>query len=99
MPWAPARWSRTSQAYSTYDDGFEFFGGAVNLTNVIALYVRDDSLDYSDGYVGAIKNALVIQYQTDGNRCIEGDNVGAARSDVGVPLDHRAAHDPDRSAT
>ena len=75
------------QAYSTYDDGFEFFGGAVNLTNVIALYVRDDSLDYSDGYVGTITNALVIHYQTDGNRCIEGDNVGSARSDVGVPLD------------
>ena len=74
------------QAYSTYDDGFEFFGGAVNLTNVIALYVRDDSLDYSDGYIGAIQNALVIQYQIDGNRCIEGDNVGSARSDVGVPL-------------
>jgi hypothetical protein len=75
------------QAYSTYDDGFEFFGGAVNVTNAIALYVRDDSLDYSDGYVGTITNALVIHYQTDGNRCIEGDNVGSARSDVGVPLD------------
>jgi len=75
------------QAYSTYDDGFEFFGGAVNVTNAIALYVRDDSLDYSDGYVGTIQNALVIHFQTDGNRCIEGDNVGSARSDVGVPLD------------
>ena len=75
------------QAYSTYDDGFEFFGGAVNVTNAIALYVRDDSLDYSDGYVGTIENALVIQFQTDGNRCIEGDNIGAARSDVGVALD------------
>jgi hypothetical protein len=75
------------EAYSTYDDGFEFFGGAVNVTNAIALYVRDDSLDYSDGYVGTITNALVIQYQSNGNRCIEGDNVGSARSDVGVPLD------------
>ncbi|NJN40465.1 MAG: hypothetical protein HC807_06010 [Gammaproteobacteria bacterium] len=75
------------QAYSTYDDGFEFFGGAVNVTNAIALYVRDDSLDYSDGYVGTITNALVIHWQTDGNRCIEGDNIGSARSDVGQPLD------------
>jgi hypothetical protein len=75
------------QAYSTYDDGFEFFGGAVDVTNAIALYVRDDSLDYSDGYAGTITNALVIHYQTNGNRCIEGDNVGSARSDVGVPLD------------
>ncbi len=74
------------QAYSTYDDGFEFFGGAVNVTNAIALYVRDDSLDYSDGYVGTIQNALVIHWQTDGNRCIEGDNIGSARSDAGQPL-------------
>jgi hypothetical protein len=75
------------QAYSTYDDGFEFFGGAVNLTNVVALYVRDDSIDYADGYAGTITNALVIQYQTDGNRCIEGDNIGQSRADAGVPLD------------
>lgn len=75
------------QTYSTFDDGFEMFGGAVNLTNVIALYSRDDSLDYSDGYVGTITNALIIHYRSDGNRCIEGDNVGSARSDAGVPLD------------
>jgi hypothetical protein len=67
------------QAYSTYDDGFEFFGGAVNLTNVVAMYVRDDSLDFSDGYVGTITNALVIHSPTDGNRCVEGDNVSDTR--------------------
>ncbi|MGH8251272.1 MAG: serine/threonine protein kinase [Steroidobacteraceae bacterium] len=75
------------QVYSTYDDGLEFFGGAVNVTNAILLYVRDDALDYSDGYSGTIQNALVIQWQSDGNRCIEGDNIGEARSIAGVPLD------------
>ena len=74
------------QTYSTYDDGIEFFGGAVNVNNFIALYVRDDSIDFSDGWVGTVQNALVIHWQTDGNRCIEGDNVGSARSDIGVPL-------------
>ncbi len=75
------------EAYSTYDDGFEFFGGAVNVTNAIILYARDDSLDYSDGYVGTIDHALVIHWQSDGNRCIEGDNVNSSRSDVGVAMD------------
>jgi hypothetical protein len=75
------------QVYSTYDDGFEFFGGAVNVTNAIALYARDDSFDYSDGYVGTIENALAIHYATDGNRCVEGDNVGESRSIAGAPLD------------
>ncbi len=75
------------QVYSTYDDGFEFFGGAVNATNLIALYVRDDSFDFADGYIGTIENALAIHFPTDGNRCVEHDNIGAARSDIGVPLD------------
>ena len=75
------------QVYSTFDDGFEFFGGAVSPTNLIALYVRDDSFDFSDGYAGTIENALAIHYVSDGNRCVEHDNVGESRSTAGVPLD------------
>jgi hypothetical protein len=67
------------QVYSAYDDGIEFFGGAVNVSNFVALYVRDDSIDFSDGYVGTIDNALIIHSPTDGNRCIEGDNVASTR--------------------
>jgi hypothetical protein len=67
------------EIYSAYDDGVEFFGGAVNITNLVALYVRDDSIDFSDGYVGTIDNALLIHSPTDGNRCIEGDNVASTR--------------------
>jgi hypothetical protein len=67
------------QVYSTYDDGVEFFGGAVNVSNLVVMYVRDDSIDFSDGYVGTISNALIIQAPTDGNRCIEGDGVAETR--------------------
>ncbi len=49
------------QVYSTYDDGIEMFGGAVNFNNYVALYVRDDSIDIDEGYIGTITNALVIQ--------------------------------------
>lgn len=75
------------EVYSTYDDGLEFFGGAVSPKNVVVLYARDDSLDFSDGFVGTIENALIIHYSTDGNRCIEGDNIGSGRSEGGEPLD------------
>jgi hypothetical protein len=68
------------QAYSTFDDGLEFFGGAVNVSKVVVLYARDDSLDYSDGYAGTISEALLIHYRTDGNRCIEGDNISEERA-------------------
>src|SRR5690606_20895094 len=75
------------QVYSTYDDGIEFFGGAVNVDHFVALYVKDDSIDFSDGYIGTIDTALIIQSQLDGNRCIEGDNIGDTRASSGVPLD------------
>ena len=65
------------QVYSTYDDGIEMFGGAVNFENYVALYVRDDSIDIDEGYRGTITNALVIQQETDGNRCIEADGIGS----------------------
>lgn len=68
------------QVYSTYDDGVEFFGGAVEVRNLVALYVRDDSIDYADGWVGSVTNALVIHQEGNGNRCIEADNQGSAFS-------------------
>jgi hypothetical protein len=82
------------QVYSTFDDGLEFFGGAVNVTNAIVLYARDDSFDYSDGYVGTIENALAIHYRNDGNRCVEGDNIGESRSNAGAPLDTSPLSNP-----
>lgn len=63
------------EAYSVYDDGLEFFGGAVNIENYLALYVRDDSLDFDEGYSGTVTNALIIQSETDGNSCIEADGI------------------------
>jgi hypothetical protein len=75
------------QVYSTHDDGVEFFGGAVNIKNLVALYVKDDSIDFSDGWSGTIDTALVIHSRSDANYCIEGDNVGSARTGEGVPYD------------
>jgi hypothetical protein len=73
------------QIYSTYDDGVEFFGGAVNISNYVALYVRDDSIDFSDGWSGTIDNALVIHARLDSNHCIEGDSIGSGRTGNGEP--------------
>ena len=65
------------QVYSTFDDGIEMFGGSVSFTNLVALYVRDDSIDIDEGWNGSITNALVIQSETDGNHCIEADGIGS----------------------
>lgn len=68
---------RNVQVYSVYDDGLEFFGGAVNVENFVGLYIRDDSLDFDEGYSGTITNALIIHHEADGNSCIEADGIGS----------------------
>jgi hypothetical protein len=75
------------QVYSAYDDGMEFFDGAVNVHNAILLYVRDDSLDFSDGYAGTIDTALAIHSAANSNSCIELDNIGSSRSGAGQAFD------------
>ncbi len=65
------------EAYSVYDDGMEFFGGAVDITNYAAVYNRDDSFDIDEGWIGTLNTALVIQSATDGNNCIEADGLGS----------------------
>ncbi len=72
------------QTYTTLDDGFEMFGGAVNLDHIVAVNVGDDSIDYSEGYNGFIQYAVVV-HTSGGNRCIEGDNTGGGRGDGITP--------------
>ena len=72
------------QAYTSQDDGFEFFGGAVNIDHLVAVNVGDDSIDYSEGYNGMIQYAVVV-HTSGANRCIEGDNTGGGRSDAFTP--------------
>ncbi len=87
------------QAYSTYDDGIEMFGGAVNISNYIALYVRDDSIDIDEGYIGTINNALVIQSETDGQQCLESDGIGSYKADQSTKNDDFIARGLNSAAT
>uniref|UniRef100_UPI00404AE871 hypothetical protein n=1 Tax=Flavobacterium sp. TaxID=239 RepID=UPI00404AE871 len=49
------------QAYKGADDGFEFFGGKVNATNLAAFGCEDDSIDWDKGYSGTLTNVWVKQ--------------------------------------
>jgi len=42
------------------DDGFEFFGGTVNASNLVALASYDDQFDFDNGYTGIISDAVAI---------------------------------------
>lgn len=80
------------EAYSTYDDGIEFFGGAVDVTNYLALYVRDDSIDIDEGYRGKVEYALVIQALDDGAHCIEADGIGSWNTTKAADMVPRNLH-------
>lgn len=45
---------------ATFDDGIEFFGGAVSPSNVLIWGQGDDGLDIDQGFSGTISNAMVI---------------------------------------
>lgn len=47
------------QAYEGKDDGVEFFGGTVNVNNVVVVNAQDDSIDWTEGYTGTITDAYV----------------------------------------
>lgn len=43
------------------DDAIEFFGGSVNVTNLLVVNAKDDMIDWTQGYTGTIDNAYVIR--------------------------------------
>ncbi len=62
------------QVANANDDGIEFFGGTVNARNLVVTGAQDDSLDWTDGWVGNVQFAIVEQNEGEGNRGIEADN-------------------------
>ncbi|OEK09315.1 hypothetical protein A8C32_11365 [Flavivirga aquatica] len=64
------------------DDGIEFFGGSVNVTNVYCANIGDDMFDWTGGYTGTITNAFGVRNDgfdeaSEDPRGIEGDSNGS----------------------
>lgn len=47
------------EIYGNSDDGVEFFGGTVNVKNVLIYTVGDDAIDVDQSYAGTVDNFLV----------------------------------------
>ena len=67
------------EAYKGSDDGFEFFGGSVNIKNMVVVSCSDDSFDWTEGWNGKGENLVAFQEaeSTLGYDCdclIEADN-------------------------
>jgi hypothetical protein len=61
------------QVFNNLDDGVEFFGGTVNASHVVLIGNADDSLDWTDGWVGSLQY-LHIEQTAGGDNSIEADN-------------------------
>ncbi|KQB37920.1 hypothetical protein RCH33_2263 [Flavobacterium daejeonense] len=68
-------------AFESGDDGIEFFGGAVNASNLLIVNSYDDSLDFADGYQGTISNVYISGVTAAG---VEGSNNAA--NDIKEPM-------------
>lgn len=57
------------------DDGIEFFGGTVNVSNIISVGNEDDAFDWTEGWKGTATNIYTKRRANGiGNRGIEADN-------------------------
>lgn len=75
------------EVYHGADDGFEFFGGTVNTSNLIAIGNEDDQFDWTEGWSGTNTNWYGRLAFGKGNRGIEADNFefGFANTPVSMP--------------
>ncbi len=62
------------QVHGSSDDGVEFYGGSVNVKNLIVTSAEDDSFDWTFGWNGKVQHAIIHQRAGSGDRGIEADN-------------------------
>ncbi|MFN4113139.1 MAG: hypothetical protein ACK4GD_04285 [Sphingomonadaceae bacterium] len=64
-------------SYNSSDDGVEFFGGFVNMKNLIVVGSEDDSLDVDTGVKANLQYVIVAQRAAAADGLIEGDSTNA----------------------
>lgn len=57
------------------DDGVEFFGGTVNVTNVYVEDLEDDAIDWTEGWNGTLTNTYVLHTQAGFSTALEADGI------------------------
>ena len=69
------------QSFNSSDDGTEFFGGTVNMSQVVVVGADDDSLDVDTGAQASLKDVIVVQRSGGGDNLIELDSPDAPPPD------------------
>ncbi len=71
------------EVFQNNDDGFEWFGGAVNSKHLVSAFNADDAFDHDEGLRGLMQFLFVIQDSDFGNRAAEHD--GGTDPEDGIP--------------
>lgn len=71
--------------YNSSDDGVEFFGGFVNVRNLIVVGHEDDGLDTDVGVKANMQNVIVVMRPSTGDTIIEADTSLGATLNNSVP--------------
>lgn len=74
------------EVFANQDDGFEFFGGTVSASYLVAAFCGDDSFDFDQGFRGTLDHLFTIQIQDQepGDKAIEWD--GATTPKTATPI-------------
>ncbi len=70
------------QVYEGSDDGFEFFGGTVNASHLIVVNAEDDSIDWTEGFIGTLTD-VYVQHGSSHDKAFECDGYNTDFSNEG----------------
>ncbi len=71
------------EVFQNNDDGFEWFGGAVNAKHLVSAFNADDAFDHDEGLRGLMQFLFAIQDADFGNRA--GEHDGGTDPEDGTP--------------
>ena len=74
------------QAYGGSDDGFEWFGGTVNVKYLVSTDNTDDSFDWTEGWSGKGQFMVAYQISAECDALMECDNND--NDEVAAPISH-----------
>ena len=70
------------QIYQGSDDGVEFFGGTVNVSHLSVVGSEDDSVDWTEGYIGNITD-VYVEHTASHDKAFECDGYNTDFSNAG----------------
>lgn len=70
------------EIYANFDDGIEFFGGSVDVSNILVSLQHDDAFDVDQAYSGVISNFMAIQ-SADADEAFEIDGPEGSENATG----------------